>query len=58
MYSIYDLTQTKAGINPRRGQSDQDAAIMEALNTGAALVLILAAGHEEEDLLRPNPSGG
>jgi hypothetical protein len=42
------LTQTKDGINPRRGPSEQDAATPEALNTGAALVLILAAGSSRD----------
>ena len=42
------LTQTKAGIILRRGQGAQDAAIPEALTTGAALVLILAAGSSRD----------
>ena len=42
------LTQTKADIILRRGQGAQDAAIPEALTTGAALVLILAAGSSRD----------
>ena len=42
------LTQTMAGISTRRGQGAQDAAIPEALITGATLVLILAAGSSRD----------
>ena len=42
------LTQTKADITLGRGQGAQDAAIPEALTTGAALVLILAAGSSRD----------
>ena len=42
------LTQTKDGIITRRGLSERDAATPEALNTGAALVLILAAGSSRD----------
>jgi hypothetical protein len=42
------LTQTKSAVIPRCGTREQDAAIPEALNTGAALVLILVAGSSQE----------
>jgi hypothetical protein len=44
------LTQTKADITLGRGQGAQDAAIPEALTTGAALVLILAAGSSRDQV--------